>query len=595
MNSAESYFEDLLMRVIEGCASEEEFATFSEIIRLDAELRRRYVREMRLHALLSCQGEEKSLGKTGLKHENPKRVSVQMNSGCRETEAARRRRPSGWWKMAAAVALLLSGAAVWHKADINRVREKLGAAVEDAAESVVPVVRLVSQKNVKGLDLPESLPGTLRLESGEIVVRLQTGVELTLIGPASVVVQNGIRVDLESGFLLANVPHWATGFTVRTMNLEVYDLGTVFSVNVAAGKSDVFVFKGSVQVNEAGSSEWGRETSGAGVGICEAGEGVRAVSESIPSKIVADWPEAKRLFGAVQARRALDNPTKTLETAIRIADLWEERNLPGSNLAVKKAREGNGIPFQKTAWVRTSVPQQEESDMKKSSVAAIMAAAAVMMGAGTSGATSAPIQIDTSPGFSWHWRTVFTNDVFLKWNWNTAATHAELAIAGMNGSFTTNFTSATSNYQWKIFTTSLPSAEEVHELRVTFYSGSDVVVGALTSRLAVVTSAFGRTAIIPTPAARGWATVRDNVVIPYDAGWAAATADATHSQLVIAKASGMTQTNVLSDAAGYYGWKLKHSDWGFGTFNLALTFPGAEGEWDATVTRVPDGTMIRVR
>jgi len=233
--------------------------------------------------------------------------------------------------------------------------------------------------------------------------------------------------------------------------------------------------------------------------------------------------------------------------------------------------------------------------MKKSSVAAMMTAAAVMMGAGTTGATSAPIQIETSPGFSRHWHTVFTNEVGLMWDWCSGATHAELEINGMNGAFTTNFVEVTSNYLWRVFTTSSPSVEDVYDLRMTFYNGSDAVVGALTSRLAVVTAAFGKSAVIPSTAARGWTTVRDNAVIPYDAGWTAATADAVNSRLVIAKVGGAVQTHALSDAAGYYGWKLKHGGWGYGTFNLALTFPGAEGEWDATVNYLPNGTLIGIK
>jgi len=46
--------------------------------------------------------------------------------------------------------------------------------------------------------------------------------------------------------VLAHVPHWATGFIVRTMNLEAWDLGTVFGVAVSNTVSELFVFKGSV-------------------------------------------------------------------------------------------------------------------------------------------------------------------------------------------------------------------------------------------------------------------------------------------------------------------------------------------------------------
>jgi hypothetical protein len=64
---------------------------------------------------------------------------------------------------------------------------------------------------------------------------------------------------------------------------------------------------------------------------------------------------------------------------------------------------------------------------------------------------------------------------------------------------------------------------------------------------------------------------------------------------VIAKEGGATQTNNLAGASGYFGWKLRAGGWGYGTFNLALTFPGTEGEWDASLAYIPGGTMIQMK
>ena len=114
------------------------------------------------------------------------------------------------------------------------------------------------------------------MTAGEVALRLGAGVQLTLLGPASLQVHNVMAVTLEKGRLLADVPHWATGFLVRAADLEVYDLGTVFSVSVDFPVCDVFVFKGKVRVDEAGHNDIGDAKTGEVVGICEAGEGVRA-------------------------------------------------------------------------------------------------------------------------------------------------------------------------------------------------------------------------------------------------------------------------------------------------------------------------------
>ncbi|MFA7173730.1 MAG: hypothetical protein WC340_09995 [Kiritimatiellia bacterium] len=234
--------------------------------------------------------------------------------------------------------------------------------------------------------------------------------------------------------------------------------------------------------------------------------------------------------------------------------------------------------------------------MKTTRVTAILTMAAVIMGARSSFALSDPILVNTSPSQNRRWTAVFTNEVPLQWGWCcTNATSAQLEIVGMNSTFTTNFTVVTSNYLWQAFSTSTPSNEDVYDLTLTFYNSGSAVVGALTSRLAVVQGALGQTGVISTSEATPWPKINKNAVISYEAGWKKTTAAASESQLVIAKEDGMTRTNALVDTAGYFGWKIKRSDWGYGTFNLALTFPGTEGEWNGTLVRTPEGMIIQVR
>ncbi len=227
--------------------------------------------------------------------------------------------------------------------------------------------------------------------------------------------------------------------------------------------------------------------------------------------------------------------------------------------------------------------------------AAVLSAATIVRGAGTGGATSAPILVDTSPCQNRHWSAVFTNEVPLQWDWDAAATRAVLAITGMSGVLVTNCTSATSNYVWRAFDGSAPSTDGVYDLALTFYGDGDSVVGVLTSRLAVLKATFGQAEVNTGLADTKWATVKTDAVIPYDATWTTGTVDAVSSRLVIAKVNGATQTNTMADASGYFGWKRRIDGWGYGTFDLALTFPETEGEWDATLVCVPDGTMILMR
>ena len=234
--------------------------------------------------------------------------------------------------------------------------------------------------------------------------------------------------------------------------------------------------------------------------------------------------------------------------------------------------------------------------MKKESIAAVLAATALTLGTGMAGVVSAPAEINTSPSGNRSWSMVFTNAVPLVWDWATNAATAQLEITGMNSSLVTNFTGITTDWLWQAFDAEAPAAEDVYDLKLTFYTSGSAVAGVLTSRLAVVTGAFGKAAVDSQPGSKTWGKVSGNVVIPYDANWTNATADAATGRLVIAQTDGATQTNALADASGYFGWKVKRSAWGYGTFGLTLTLSGtATNRWDATLVRLTDGTMIRVQ
>jgi len=210
-------------------------------------------------------------------------------------------------------------------------------------------------------------------------------------------------------------------------------------------------------------------------------------------------------------------------------------------------------------------------------------------------ADSAPVAVDGDLR-SAHWATVFTNAVPLAWDWNAGATRAELKIDGMAATFTTNFTSFTSNHLWRAFASDVPVSEDVYTLTLTFYTDGSQVVEAFTSRLAVVSGAFGAAAVNAVSNSPAWSKVRADVVIPYDAAFIVAATNAVSTQLVIAKVGGAVQTNAFADAAGYFGWKIKNSGWGYGVFDLALAFPGTSADILTTeLTRPLDGTMVRVR
>jgi len=232
-----------------------------------------------------------------------------------------------------------------------------------------------------------------------------------------------------------------------------------------------------------------------------------------------------------------------------------------------------------------------ENEMKANDRLAILTYAVLTLtGAAVLAADSTPVLVDAAYR-SKHWMTVYTNAVPLTWDWNTNATKATLAVNGMNSAFSTNFVTSASNYLWQVSGASVPASEDVYTLTLTF-SNNTSVVGALTSRLAVVAGALGQTPVNPVAGSRAWSLIKKNAVIPYDASWTEAATNAASARLVVAKEGGAAQTNAFENVAGYAGWQLVHSDWGYGAFDLTLSFPGATNVWAAVLTRPLDGTMI---
>ena len=240
------------------------------------------------------------------------------------------RLPSHWYALAASLLALASMVGTAALLGERIVCDGLAFGPDAVQVDELPAVRLVSQKKTQGAEIPTALPGALALASGELVVRLSTGVELTVLGPAKLTVQTGMQVSLEQGRLLARVPHWATGFTVLTRELEIYDLGTVFGVSADDEGSETFVFKGNIQVNEAGEWGPGSHTSGAGIGICASGEGVRARSGESPVPFDMDGPDAERLFAPFKGCAALKDPFRAMQAAREIGDRWAARYMPSS-------------------------------------------------------------------------------------------------------------------------------------------------------------------------------------------------------------------------------------------------------------------------
>lgn len=88
------------------------------------------------------------------------------------------------------------------------------------------------------------------MEDGSVSIRLPTGVEAVLKSPSRFAITGANRLKLDQGAGWFRVPATAKGFTVNLPEMEVVDLGTVFTVRVDPAEQQVQVEEGRVEVRQ---------------------------------------------------------------------------------------------------------------------------------------------------------------------------------------------------------------------------------------------------------------------------------------------------------------------------------------------------------
>ncbi len=117
-----------------------------------------------------------------------------------------------------------------------------------ANRTVATVVETVDARWDRPLGLQARLRAQpIRLEEGYARIRLNQGAEVILQAPSAIELINGNRLSLDSGWITAQVPRQAQGFSVVTPISEVIDYGTEFGLLVGQDSaSELHVFQGEV-------------------------------------------------------------------------------------------------------------------------------------------------------------------------------------------------------------------------------------------------------------------------------------------------------------------------------------------------------------
>jgi cell division protein FtsL len=91
--------------------------------------------------------------------------------------------------------------------------------------------------------------GMMILERGLVKLQFDSNAKVIIEGPAKFEITTGDQIQLYLGRIYATVPPEAVGFTVKTFNSKIVDLGTEFGVQVdAVGNTELHVLKGKTSL-----------------------------------------------------------------------------------------------------------------------------------------------------------------------------------------------------------------------------------------------------------------------------------------------------------------------------------------------------------
>lgn len=229
-------FDEAVAAVCDGSASDDQLQALNELLRADRVARDEYILRVELHSRLASTP-DLFAGESEPTAVQPAPVSV--------LEPAGGQRRGNWvMALAAGIALLAMG---WWGLRLSQLGERKGA----TSKAVAMLNRVVEVEwTARDASLRQGAPlepGWLRLKSGLAQIVFYSGARVVVEGPAEVQLLSAGELVLDRGRLVAEVPPQAKGFRVRTRQMNVTDLGTVFGVAVTSSQAEVHVFKGSVE------------------------------------------------------------------------------------------------------------------------------------------------------------------------------------------------------------------------------------------------------------------------------------------------------------------------------------------------------------
>lgn len=243
----------LIETLRDGQITPDEHRDLEQLLRQDADTRRYYVEYQ-----LLCADLQAIL---------PSRDAGEFAAGLAVAKlAARGAAPRAAWIGTAVAALLVLGlGALWMSGRLD-TRRAVPARSDSAVATLIGAMDAEWKTDV-ALTVGSPLTAMpLELSRGLAEIRFRSGASVILQAPVECVLESPSHLTLRSGRVSAKVPVEAIGFTVRTSQATVVDLGTEFGVSSEAqGATDVHVFRGQVALGTQFGPKPDRQLLGEGV------------------------------------------------------------------------------------------------------------------------------------------------------------------------------------------------------------------------------------------------------------------------------------------------------------------------------------------
>jgi len=275
-------FDEAVAAVCHGSASDEQMRGLNELLRSDSAARDQYILRLELHSRLASEPDlfvstEQEASEASL---TGRGITLPRNVPYIDSPRRGRKRKLSWVvAFAACVALLAAG---WWGSRLSQPSERKGT----TSKAVAMLNRAVDVQWDQRGDPPRLgaplEPGWLRLKSGLAQIVFYSGARMVIEGPTDLKLISPNEVACQSGRLIAEVPPQAIGFRVSTPQMNVTDLGTSFGLEVKERRTELHVFKGSVEFQPATSTAKQNLKEGAG-----------SVAESSgPARLISANPKA---------------------------------------------------------------------------------------------------------------------------------------------------------------------------------------------------------------------------------------------------------------------------------------------------------------